>query len=225
MAQLSLDFPGVEVVARGITARGPQGCAFDGVSLAVEAGRLGVVTGPSGSGRTSLLLALAGRMRLVAGVLAVGGHRIPEQAARVRELVAVARAEPAVYPDAELSVREHIRERLLLGGPRISPATISAAFELLEIQPPQDIPLGRLHPDEQTVIAVALAAAERPGALVLDDVATAPVWSALHTLTGHGLTVLAATDRVPPGLDPEATTVIELAHPIDRDRLTTAAKE
>ncbi|RDI62846.1 ABC transporter ATP-binding protein [Nocardia pseudobrasiliensis] len=225
MAQLSPGFAGVEVVARGISARGPRGCAFDGVSAAIAAGQLGVVTGPSGSGRTSLLLALAGRMRLVAGVLAVGGHRVPEQGRRVRELVAIARAEPAVSLDPELPVRELIRERLLIGGREIDRTAIEAVFELLEFQPPQDIPLGELRPDQQTLLAVALTAAERPGALVLDDVTTGPVWSALRTLTEWGLTVLAATDELPDDLDPETTVVIELAHPADRDQLPTGVAE
>ncbi len=66
-----MGYDGVDIIARGITARGARGCAFTGVSVDIEAGQLGVTVGSAGSGRTSLLLALAGRMRLMAGFLIV----------------------------------------------------------------------------------------------------------------------------------------------------------
>src|SRR6266487_2468298 len=67
----------VGIVASGITARGPEGPIFQGVDLEAEPGSLVAVTGPGGCGRTALLLALAGRFRLVAGQLVVGGHQLP----------------------------------------------------------------------------------------------------------------------------------------------------
>lgn len=85
---------GVDVVARGASVRGPRGPVFEGVDLDVPAGGLLAVHGPAGSGRTSLLLALAGRMRLSGGAVRVGGHVLPAEGRRVRRLVAVARAAP-----------------------------------------------------------------------------------------------------------------------------------
>ena len=45
-----------------------------------------VVQGPAGSGQTSLLLTLSGRMKLVAGRAKVAGLVIPEQSAAVRRV-------------------------------------------------------------------------------------------------------------------------------------------
>ncbi|MBF4998970.1 hypothetical protein IRT45_17630 [Nocardia sp. BSTN01] len=98
-------FHGVEIIARGITARGARGCAFAGVSVELAAGQLGVVAGRSGSGRTSLLPAPAGRM---------------------------ARAEPAVGLDDELRVGDIVTERsstvCASASPADSPATSSATW-------------------------------------------------------------------------------------------------
>ncbi|TVT23945.1 ABC transporter ATP-binding protein, partial [Amycolatopsis rhizosphaerae] len=57
---------GAAVTARGLGVRGPRGPVFENVDLEVPAGGFLVVHGPGGSGRTSLLLALSGRLRLTA---------------------------------------------------------------------------------------------------------------------------------------------------------------
>ncbi|MCC3312595.1 ATP-binding cassette domain-containing protein [Nocardia africana] len=218
-------FHGVEIIARGITARGARGCAFAGVSVDVAAGQLGVVAGPSGSGRTSLLLALAGRMRLVAGSVAVGGCRLPADAARVRQLVAVARAEPAVGLDDELRVGDIVTERTMIGGPRIGRAAVHDALTMLGVDAPATATVADLPPREQTLLAVALAAAEQPAAIVVDDVDRGcddtdaeRIWEALRILTGLGCTVVATTTIPPPSLD-DSVAVIDLPHPTQRDQI------
>ncbi|PSR70047.1 ABC transporter ATP-binding protein [Nocardia sp. MDA0666] len=218
-------FHGVEIIARGITARGARGCAFAGVSVDVAAGQLGVVAGPSGSGRTSLLLALAGRMRLVAGSVAVGGYRLPADGARVRQLVAVARAEPAVGLDDELRVGDIVTERTMIGGPRIGRAAIRDALTMLDVDAPTTATVAELPPHEQTLLAVALAAAEQPAAIVVDDVERGcgdtdveRLWDALRILTGLGCTVIATTTIPPPSLD-DSVAVIDLPHPTERDQI------
>ncbi|NEC09105.1 ATP-binding cassette domain-containing protein, partial [Streptomyces sp. SID7909] len=58
---------GAAVTAEDLGLEGPRGWAFRGVSLRAEPGALIAVEGPSGSGRTCLLLALTGRMRPTEG--------------------------------------------------------------------------------------------------------------------------------------------------------------
>src|SRR4051812_18734301 len=103
--------PGLPVRAASLTVAG----VFDGVDLAVDAGELLVVHGPARSGRTTLLLALAGRHRITAGVAEVGGHRLPGAEAAVRRAVVVAQAEPAVGFEGRLRVREVLEEARLVG--------------------------------------------------------------------------------------------------------------
>jgi energy-coupling factor transporter ATP-binding protein EcfA2 len=85
-----VEFQGAQIVAQAISARGPQGCAFANVSLDVGAGQLAVIAGSGGSGRTSLLLALAGRMQLITGTVRVNEYLLPGDAQDVQRCVAVA---------------------------------------------------------------------------------------------------------------------------------------
>ncbi len=95
------------VYAEGLTA-GPA----TGLALAALPREVVVVDGPVGSGKTALLLTLAGRMRLTGGRVKVAGLVLPEQASSVRrrtgyldcatstdvraELAQIRRARPAV---------------------------------------------------------------------------------------------------------------------------------
>ena len=63
-----MDSPhGASLSAEGFGLKGPRGWAFRGVEFSAGPGSLVAVEGPSGSGRTCLLLALTGRMRSTAG--------------------------------------------------------------------------------------------------------------------------------------------------------------
>ncbi|MFD4366653.1 ATP-binding cassette domain-containing protein [Rhodococcus sp. NPDC058521] len=220
---------GVDFVAAGISVTGPLGGAFENVSLTIDAGDLGIVVGQSGSGRTSLLLALAGRMRLTTGRLAVAGHVLPKGAGRVRELVAVARANPATYLDPDLRVRELIDERKMIGGPLFTNASLRDELDNLGVLAAEHQFVHQLSPADALLFAVALSCAEQPSAIVVDDVAVgctpdevARVWRALATLTARGLTVVASTTAPPSDILVDAPiTAIELPHPELRNPLTT----
>ena len=93
------------------------GAVYEHVTVAVPAGRLLVVRGPAGSGRTSLLLTLAGRMVPDAGRLEVFGHLLPRHAMTVRHLVAVGEITGINGLDDALTVEQHIAERLALHSP------------------------------------------------------------------------------------------------------------
>ncbi|KAF3464957.1 ATP-binding cassette domain-containing protein [Streptomyces sp. Tu 3180] len=112
---------GLAVSARDFGLRGPRGWAFRGVGVDAEPGSLIAVEGPSGSGRTCLLLALTGRMRSTEGRAAVGGLELPRRMAAVRRISALAHVTGVTDLDPVLTAGEHLRERALLqrrfGGP------------------------------------------------------------------------------------------------------------
>ncbi|WAL68448.1 ATP-binding cassette domain-containing protein [Amycolatopsis cynarae] len=194
---------GAAVTARGLGVRGPRGPVFENVDLEMPAGGFLVVHGPGGSGRTSLLLALSGRLRLTAGAARVGEHLLPGQERRVRRLVAVARAEPATGLEGRLRVRELMAERRWIGR-GVTAEAIEAACAVTGIDPPADALVEELDPATATLLAVALTVAERPAAVVVDDIergCTAPqreqVWQALDRVRARGITVLAAATDLP----------------------------
>lgn len=105
---------GAAIAAEGLGVRGPRGWAFRAVDVDAPPGSLVAVEGPSGSGRTCLLLTLTGRMRPSAGRAEVAGLALPRRMAAVRRVSALAHVPGVAELDGSLTVGEHLRERALL---------------------------------------------------------------------------------------------------------------
>lgn len=191
---------GVKIEAEALGVDGARGAVFAGVTLVAPAGALVAVAGPGGSGRTSLLLTLAGRMRPAHGSARVGGHPLPAEAAAVRRLVTVARATGAVELQDRWRVQEAIDLQEVLRGHRVDTREAAATLDACGVTASGDAPVESLAPDERTRLAIALAWFEAPPAAVVDDVdrgaSTAveqEIWQVLRGLADHGTTVLATT--------------------------------
>lgn len=165
------------VAADGLLATGPRGVVFGPVSLRVAPGEVVALVGPGESGRTALILALAGRFTVAGGRLTVAGATAPRD---VRNAVAVARADTLLDLDEVWTVGEAIAQRALLSG--AEPARVAL---------PAAVPLHTLSAIDRALLDLALAASERRPALVMDDVdrglgpeEETRVWRALAAL-GH----------------------------------------
>ncbi|MBX6382721.1 MAG: ATP-binding cassette domain-containing protein [Microbispora sp.] len=197
-------FDGVEVVARELGVRGGHGWVYRRLSLHAAPGTLTVVTGEAGSGRTSLLLTLAGRMRHTEGTLTVGGLSTRR---RIRQVAALGLF-PEVNPfDDALTIREHLQERLRPHGflwRRRHPDAARSALAHAGLDP-DALPRGdqtltrELTRDQAVRLGVALALLDRPGLLLVDDAdAGIPagrrreLWDTLRGLADLRLTVVAA---------------------------------
>ncbi|MET8599780.1 ATP-binding cassette domain-containing protein [Streptomyces althioticus] len=108
------DPSGLAVAVDGLGLKGPRGWAFRDVSADARPGALIAVAGPSGTGRTCLLLSLTGRMRPTEGRAAVGGMELPRCMAAVRRRSALAHVTGVTDLDPSLTVAEHLREQELL---------------------------------------------------------------------------------------------------------------
>ncbi|MBW8481427.1 ATP-binding cassette domain-containing protein [Actinomadura parmotrematis] len=162
------EHPEPVVDADGLGVRTRRGWIFSGVALRALAGDVVAVAGPGGSGRTSLLLALAGRMRPSAGELRVCGRELPGDEREVRRAAAVARAGGAAVLDPDLTVGDHVRERTLtVKGLRAD------AFEdvraLVGLSAGDRALVGDIGSAEGTRLALGLALLESPRLIVLDD--------------------------------------------------------
>lgn len=213
---------GVDLLGRGLAARGPRGATFTRVELDVPAGGLAVVHGPGGSGRSTLLLALGGRYRLTAGELRVGDALAGDGLAPLRALSTVARILPGVEPDEGLRIRELEREAELASAGRTSAARIAAAYELLEIEPDRAALIGDLHPLEALLVTVALAVAEHRPLVLVDDVEEGlpaadlrRAWRALDAVADAGPTVVVSALEPPDDVEHVA---IALPHPSEHRR-------
>lgn len=196
---------GVPITAEGLGVDGARGAVFAGVSLHAEAGALVAVVGPGGSGRTSLLLTLAGRMRPAHGSATVGGEPLPRRAGAVRRLVRVARATGAVELQERWTVQESIDLQEVLRGHRIDAREAAAVLDLCGVTTAGDARIEQLDPRQLTRLAIALAWFERPPAVVLDDLdrGTAAagqreLWQLLKALGEQGTTVVASSADAAP---------------------------
>jgi ABC-2 type transport system ATP-binding protein len=209
---------GVDVLARSLTAIGPRGPIFTSVDIDVPAGGLGVVAGPSGSGRSTLLLTLAGRFRFDAGELVIGRHRASDGLAALREQSAVARVRPGIEPDEGLSLAQLEQQRTITTGGRATSERIRAARGLLGANASPRMLLGDLHPLDALRHVLALALAEGRPLIVIDDVDAGLMaeerlvaWALLDAVSAEGTTVVGSATERPPA--PIEHVVVTLAHP------------
>ncbi|MDO8188988.1 ATP-binding cassette domain-containing protein [Conexibacter sp. JD483] len=197
--------PGVPITADGLGVDGARGAVFAGVTLRAEAGALVAVAGPGGSGRTSLLLTLAGRMKPAHGSATVAGEPLPQRAGAVRRLVRVARAAGAVELQERWTVQEAIDLQEVLRGHRIDAREAAAVLDACGVSAEGAARIEDLDPRQLTRLAVALAWFERPPAVVLDDLdrglsadGERELWTLLKALAEQGTTVVAsAADAAP----------------------------
>ncbi|WP_031090034.1 ATP-binding cassette domain-containing protein [Streptomyces sp. NRRL WC-3549] len=217
---------GAAVGAEDFGLKGPRGWVFQGVDLKAPPGSLVAVEGPSGSGRTCLLLALTGRMRPTRGHAEVDGLRLPGRAGAVRAISALGPVPGVNELDPALTVAEHLRERALLRRrfdgslhalfrPRAARAAARAAvdsaldaagLDLTALPKAERTSVRDLERLEALRLSLALALMGRPRLLAVDDAdlklsdaGRAEAWKLLRSLADDGTTVLAVCGEAPEG--------------------------
>ncbi|AXE77460.1 ATP-binding cassette domain-containing protein [Streptomyces atratus] len=245
-----MDSPhGAAVTAEDFGLAGPRGWAFRGLGIKAEPGSLVAIEGPSGSGRTCLLLALVGRMRPTEGQAEIGGLRLPRQMAAVRRISALGPVPGVNELDPAFTVAEHLRERALLQrrfdgslrallrprAERIAAAQerIDAALDATGLDPAalpkaERTSVRDLERLEALRLSIALALLGRPRLLAVDDtdlklsdVERAQAWELLRSIADSGTTVLAVCSQAPEG----AITVRTDTTAAPADAQDTAAEE
>ncbi|WP_051807950.1 ABC transporter ATP-binding protein [Actinoplanes subtropicus] len=182
------------LTARGAGVRHRRRWLFQDLDVTAEPGDLVAVVGPPGSGRTTLLLALARRFRLSAGHVMIDGSPalgyVPEVTA----------------PEPVFTVAEHVRERqALLGRRKGEPA------DLMGLDP--ELTGRDLTPYEKQVLGLVLARLSKPALIALDGLDNG-LDAAEQTALLKQLTEIAAT----------GTTVVLTARDIDPELVTTVIR-
>lgn len=187
---------------REVTRRFPGVAAVDGLSLVVEAGRIGCLLGPSGSGKSTVLRCIAGFEKPDAGEVRAGGDRLSGPSTWVppeRRRIGMVFQDFALFPhlDAAANVAFGLRDA-------DRSARRCRAAELLELvglaaeahRYPHELSGG-----QQQRVALARALAPRPRLVLLDepfsnldaDVRTGLAQAVRTALVAEGATALLVT--------------------------------
>ena len=204
-----LDVGGLTVIARGLLD----------VTFSVPRGSLTVISGPVGSGKTSVLRAVIGLLDIDAGDVRWNGQRIDDRAAFfVPPQAAFVPQVPRLFAE---SLLDNLRLGHSLDDAAIAEAIGIAAFD----RDVEGLPEGldtlvgargvRLSGGQAQRAAAARALAHRPELLILDDLTSAldvetelELW---NRLAAAGATVLAASNR--PAALARADLVVQLERP------------
>ncbi|WP_406001390.1 ATP-binding cassette domain-containing protein [Streptomyces sp. NBC_00829] len=241
-----MDSPhGAAVTAEDFGLKGPRGWAFRSVSIEAEPGSLIAIEGPSGSGRTCLLLALTGRMRPTEGRADIGGLALPSEMAGVRRISALGPVQGVSELEQALTVGEHLRERALLQRrfdaslrallrPRAE-RTAAARIRIDEALQAAGLDLATLPKQERTAVrdlerlealrlSVSLALIGRPRLIAVDDADLklsdtdrAEAWRLLRSVAAAGTTVLAVCSQAPDGTKAVRTVAGAMAESAEDD--------
>ncbi|MFE9931696.1 ATP-binding cassette domain-containing protein [Streptomyces sp. NPDC005533] len=221
-----MDSPhGAAVKAEDFGLKGPRGWAFRGIGIDAAPGSLIAVEGPSGSGRTCLLLALTGRMKPTRGHAEIDAHRLPKKMAAVRRIAALAHVPGVNDLDQALTVAEQLREGALLqrrydapvrallrpraerrarAAARIDEALAAAGLDLATLPKGERTSVRDLERLEAVRLSVAIALLGSPRLLALDDLdlklsdtERTEAWALLRSIAAAGTTVLAVCSEAP----------------------------
>jgi branched-chain amino acid transport system ATP-binding protein len=184
--------------------------ALDGVTMRVESGEIRALIGPNGAGKSTLFNVITGVLAPTAGVVRFKGERLsglPPHEVCARGL---SRTFQITALFSRLSALENVRLaaqarsarrwRILPGGPATNQTAREGRqwLERLGLSALADTPAGLLSHGDQRLLEVAMALAQRPEVLLLDEptqglsveetARTVDILRAL--LSGGGLTVL-----------------------------------
>ncbi|GAB3561195.1 ATP-binding cassette domain-containing protein [Spelaeicoccus albus] len=111
--------PAIDAYRLSVSSGGSS--VFHDISVQVPAGGILVIKGPAGSGKTSLALTLSGRMKPTAGTARVLGVPITDKPSKVRALTSLGESPGVNDLDSDLTVEQHVAERLILLRPWYKP--------------------------------------------------------------------------------------------------------
>ncbi len=195
------------VKASGLQLDGSRGRIYGPVDLVLAPGTLTLVTGKAGSGKTSLLLTLVGRMKPNRGSdLTVLGLRLPRRAAGVQRRSAAVGVHGLDDLDEEVTVAATIQEREAWLAPwyRIvrGPGDARVAEVCGEVFGRNTVPRAKqlVHELDEAAnlqLRLALALLSGPQLVVVDDIDSLHdtesrrlIWESLRALTERGVTVI-----------------------------------
>ncbi|ERL08630.1 hypothetical protein [Olsenella profusa] len=173
--------------ARGLSQLSARVKSYENVDIDVAAGTAHAVCAADNSGKTELLLTLAGRMRPTRGTLTVGG-------VTADTLVGLSHVRPFAslgffenVNDVEMVLRVHVvaSAELGLAGKRSGHAATQAFLEAWDLADVADTSIEELDRYTFDRLGIALGMAHDPRLLVVDDIESSLTEHQSHKLIGE----------------------------------------
>jgi len=140
------------------------------VSLAIAPGEVTALLGPNGTGKSTLVLAVAGTLRPTSGRVLLGDQDLSRRRPEV-----IRRAGVAVVPEGrrllrDLTVAENLRVATYALGREEATSGIDYVLDLFpELKPRWDVTGRSLSGGQQQMVVLAQALASRPSVLLVDE--------------------------------------------------------
>ena len=157
--------------AHDLTARRGATTLFRRLRFRVDPGRALVVTGPNGTGKTTLLRVLAGLTLPAEGHVSWRGEAVAAHSPRLRTECVFAGHSPALKD--ELTAEENLRSLVTLCGETPSPRGIREALSEVSLEAQRALPARALSQGQRRRIGLARLALLRRPLWLLDEPATA----------------------------------------------------
>jgi branched-chain amino acid transport system ATP-binding protein len=152
--------------------------ALDGVSLELADGERRAVIGPNGAGKTTLVNVLAGEIQPTDGTIRLAGQDITRLRPWQRARLGLAHVYQRTELFAPLSARDNVAlavaarqgpYRAFLAPPRSEHSEANAVLERVGLAGREAVPASALSHGERRQLEVAVALAQRPRVLLLDE--------------------------------------------------------
>lgn len=181
--------PAVEIKNLSVTLGGTK--VLKDISISLPKGGIIGLLGPTGSGKTTLIRSIVGRLRLSAGSVDVFG--IAAGSPGLRAQIGYMTQAISVYPD--LTVKENVEYFAKMCGQRKTAA--DEIVQTVEMDQLADRLVSRLSGGQKSRVSLAVALVGRPKLLVLDEptvgldpLLRARMWELFRQLTSQGATLL-----------------------------------
>jgi branched-chain amino acid transport system ATP-binding protein len=155
--------------------------AVDTVDMTVEPGEIRAVIGPNGAGKSTVFNLITGVLKPTAGHVIFAGEDITGLPVHVVAQKGIARTFQLCHVFPALTARENVRIAAqardagrwrFIGGGRVlsqSKAVAERALEQLRLTRFADVPAAMLSHGDQRLLEVAMAVAQQPRLLMLDE--------------------------------------------------------
>lgn len=181
----------------GLGLRTRRGAVYRDITFTAEKHRVTALLGSTGTGKTALLLTLAGRMRATHGSGSVCGLNLGLDCARIRRCTGLGLVAGVNDLDDALTAGQHAGETLLFrGGRGETPRSVLSRVGLAEYE---RVPVRDLDIEQREYLGIALGLVGGPKLLVVDDIdhdlsvaQQERVMALLERIASAGVTVLAA---------------------------------